>query len=96
MSFLIWTVLVGVIGWVASLVMKSDASNRHFLHASIGVSGALLGGFLMATPERANVVQPDDINILSLLASFFIALALSMIANLWDRVSTEDDAELDF
>lgn len=96
MSFFIWTMLVGVIGWVASLAMKSDESNHHLLHVSIGVSGALLGGWLMATPTRVSVVQTDETSVLSLLVSFFIALALSMIANLWDRVSAQDDVEMDF
>jgi uncharacterized membrane protein YeaQ/YmgE (transglycosylase-associated protein family) len=96
MSFFIWTVVVGVIGWGASLAMKSDVSHHHVLHVSIGVSGALLGGFLMATPARVIMGQSDNISILSLLVSFFIALALSMIANLWDRVNAQDDAEMDF
>lgn len=97
MSFFIWTMVVGVMGWSASLAMKSDASPHHVWHVSIGVSGALLGGLLMKTPVTwgANG-RPDDTSILSLLVSFFIALALSMIANLWDRVSTQDDVEMDF
>ncbi|OGB23183.1 MAG: hypothetical protein A3I66_09310 [Burkholderiales bacterium RIFCSPLOWO2_02_FULL_57_36] len=96
MSFFIWTVVVGIIGWVASFAMKSEVSNHHVLHVSIGVSGALLGGWLMATPARAHFGQTDETSVLSLLASFFIALALSMIANLWDRVNVQDDVEMDF
>ena len=97
MSFYIWTVLVGIVGWGASLAMRSEESNRHVLHVLIGVSGALLGGWLMATPVRGNVVaQTAEVSVLSLLVSFFIALALSMIANLWERVSAQEDAELDF
>lgn len=96
MSFFIWTILVGIIGWAASLAMKGDASNRHIAHASLGVSGALLGGWLMATPVRITMGPSEDISVLSLLVSFFIALALSMIANLWDRVIGQDDVEMDF
>jgi uncharacterized membrane protein YeaQ/YmgE (transglycosylase-associated protein family) len=96
MSFFIWTVVVGVIGWSVSLAMKSDASNHHVWHMSIGISGALLGGVLMATPIRISMVQADNVSVLSLLVSFFIALALSMIANLWHRVNAQDDVEMDF
>lgn len=96
MSFFIWTVLVGIVGWGASLTMRSEESHRHVLHVLIGVSGALAGGWLMAIPAQGSAVQTADISILSLLVSFFIALALSMIANLWDRVSAQDDAETDF
>jgi uncharacterized membrane protein YeaQ/YmgE (transglycosylase-associated protein family) len=96
MSFFIWTVLVGIIGWSASFAMRSDASNHPVLHVSIGVSGALLGGLLMSTPIRIDPGQTENFSILSLLVSFFMALALSMIANLWDRVNAQDDAEMDF
>lgn len=96
MSYFIWTVLVGIIGWGASLVMRSDNSNHHVLHVSIGVTGAVLGGWLMAMPVRTIASQAEGIDILSLLVSFFIALALSMMANLWDRVNALDDAEMDF
>lgn len=96
MSFFIWTVLVGIVGWGASLIMRSEESNRHVLHILIGVSGALAGGWLMAIPARGGAGMAADISILSLLVSFFIALALSMIANLWDRVSAQDDIETDF
>lgn len=95
MSFFIWTILVGIVGWVASLAMRSDISNRHVLHVSIGVSGALMGAWLMATPARVGIMQTEETSVLSLLVSFFIALALSLIANLWDRVSAQDDVEMD-
>ena len=96
MSFFIWTVLVGIIGWGASLAMRSEASHRHGLHVSISVSGALLGGWLMAVPAYINMEHANEVGVLSLLVSFFIAWALSMIANLWERVSVQDDAEMDF
>lgn len=95
MSFFVWTVIVGVIGWGATLAMKSGTSNHHVLHLAIGIAGALLGGLLMTAPERITIVQTNDINGLSLLVSFFIAMALSMIANLWHRVHLQDEAEMD-
>lgn len=96
MSFFIWTVVVGVIGWGASLAMKGDGSNHHVSHLIIGISGALLGGFLMATPVRVSMTQADNVSVLPLLVSFCIALALSMIANLWHRVNAQDAVEMDF
>jgi uncharacterized membrane protein YeaQ/YmgE (transglycosylase-associated protein family) len=96
MSLFLLTVVVGLIGWGASLVLRSGVSTFHLGHMSIGVSGALLGGFLMETPARISPAHSDSISVLSLLVSFFIALALSLIANLWHRVSIQDDAEMDF
>jgi uncharacterized membrane protein YeaQ/YmgE (transglycosylase-associated protein family) len=97
MSLIIWTVLVGIVGWGTARAMRNEASSaHHVMQAAICISGALLGGWLMAMPNQRGMVQTDEVSILSLLVSFFIALGLSMIANLWDRVSAQDDAELDF
>jgi uncharacterized membrane protein YeaQ/YmgE (transglycosylase-associated protein family) len=96
MSFFIWTALVGIIGWGASLAMKTDSSHRRVLHMSIGVLGAFLGGWLMMPRMHSGLEPVQDVDILSLLVSFFIALALSMIAKLWERVNAQDDPELDF
>ncbi len=96
MSLFIWTVVAGFFGWAASIAMQGNASNHRIMHASIGISGAVLGGLLMSTPIRINPSAPDEFSLLSLMVSFFMALALSMIANLWHRVSVQDDAEMDF
>ena len=43
MNFLIWLVVGGIIGWVASMVMKTDAQQGVFLNVIVGIVGAFLG-----------------------------------------------------
>lgn len=45
MSIIVWIVIGGLAGWIASLIMKTDGG---FLKNIVtGVVGALIGGFLM-------------------------------------------------
>lgn len=46
MDLIIWLVIGGVIGWVASLVMKTDAQMGIVANVIVGVVGAGLGGWL--------------------------------------------------
>lgn len=48
MGFLAFLVLGGVAGWIASIVMKTDASQGLIGNVVIGVIGAYLGGFLFS------------------------------------------------
>ena len=43
MNFIIWIVIGGLIGWVASMIMKTDAQQGIFLNIVVGIVGALAG-----------------------------------------------------
>jgi len=46
MGILSWIVLGGLAGWVASIIMRKDASMGVFANIIVGVIGAAIGGFL--------------------------------------------------
>lgn len=46
MGILSWIVLGGLAGWIASLLMGSDASQGILANIAVGIVGALVGGFL--------------------------------------------------
>lgn len=86
MGWLILIIVGGVLGWLASLVMKTDGQQGLFLNVVVGILGALLGGFLGGTflGEGANIVN-SGINATSLIVSFVGALILLAIVNLVRR-----------
>ena len=47
MNFLIWIIFGGLVGWVASIIMKTDRSQGLVLDVILGVVGAFVGGFIM-------------------------------------------------
>lgn len=46
MSLLLWIIFGGVAGWIASLVMGTDAQQGIILNIVVGIIGASLGGWL--------------------------------------------------
>jgi uncharacterized membrane protein YeaQ/YmgE (transglycosylase-associated protein family) len=85
MNFIIWIVIGGVLGWLASLVMKTDSQQGIFLNVVVGIIGAMLGGWLLAPLLGTGTINQNDFSIASLFVSFLGALVLLMIVNLIRR-----------
>ncbi|MBI1891510.1 MAG: GlsB/YeaQ/YmgE family stress response membrane protein [Burkholderiales bacterium] len=88
MNFIIWIVVGGIIGWLASLVMKTDAEQGMILNIVVGIIGALLGGWLLAPLFGAGTINQGDFSLSSLLVSFLGAVILLAIVNLLRRGRT--------
>ena len=85
MGIILWLVIGGVIGWLASLVMRTDGSQGIFLNIVVGIIGALLGGWLISPLVGAGTINSGDISLPSLLVSFLGAVVLLAIVNLITR-----------
>lgn len=48
MGILITIIFGGLVGWVASLIMKTDGQQGIFLNIIVGIVGAVIGGWIMA------------------------------------------------
>lgn len=48
MGFILWLVVGGVIGWLASMIMRTDAQPGVFLNIVVGIVGAFIGGLIVA------------------------------------------------
>lgn len=47
MAIILWIIFGALVGWVASLIMKTDAEQGALLNIIVGIVGALIGGFIM-------------------------------------------------
>ncbi len=47
MSFIVWILLGGIAGWLASLIMKSNEQQGLIMDVIVGIVGALIGGTIM-------------------------------------------------
>lgn len=48
MSILAWLLIGGIAGWLASLIMNTDAEQGILGNIIVGILGALAGGFLFS------------------------------------------------
>ena len=87
MTFLAWIIIGGILGWLASLVMRTDAQQGLLLNIVVGIVGARLGGWLLAPLVGTGTINQDDFSLSSLIVSFLGAVILLAIVNLFRRKS---------
>lgn len=85
MNLIIWLVVGGVIGWIASLIMKTDAQQGLFLNVVVGIVGALIGGWLLSPLVGAGTLNQGDFSLPGLFVSLVGAVVLLFIVNLIRR-----------
>jgi uncharacterized membrane protein YeaQ/YmgE (transglycosylase-associated protein family) len=87
MNFIIWLVVGGVIGWLASLMMKTDGQQGIILNVVVGIVGAMLGGWLLSPLLGVGTINQDNFSLPALLVSFLGASILLAVVNLIRRGS---------
>ena len=83
MGIILWLIIGGVIGWLASIIMRTDAQQGIFLNIVVGIVGAFLGGLIISGGSINNA----PLNITSFLVSLLGAVILLGIVNLVRRGS---------
>lgn len=48
MGLILWIIFGALVGWIASLIMKTDAEQGALLNILVGIVGAFIGGFIMS------------------------------------------------
>ena len=79
MSIILFLVLGGIAGWIASLIMGTDASQGIILNIAVGIVGAFIGGMLFNAFGTAGVT---GFNLWSLLVAILGAIILLWIVKL--------------
>ena len=83
MNLIIWLLIGALVGWLASMVMRTDAQQGAILNIVVGIVGALIGGFLFGGPT----INSSALNLTAILISFVGAVILLAIVNLVRRGS---------
>lgn len=47
MGFIIWLIVGGVVGWLASIIMRTNAQQGILLNIVVGIVGAFLAGLIV-------------------------------------------------
>ena len=84
MGIIIWLLVGGVVGWLASLVMRTDASQGVLLNIVVGIVGAVLAGWLISPLVGVGTIN-QGISIGTFLVSLVGAIILLAIVNLVRR-----------
>lgn len=84
-NFLIWIIVGGLIGWIASMIMRTNAQQGILLNIVVGIVGALLAGWLLAPLFGGGTINDSNFSISALVLSLAGAVILLAVLNLFQR-----------
>lgn len=84
-NLIIWLVIGGIIGWVASLLMRTDAQQGVFLNVVVGIVGAALAGWFISPLVGVATINQGSFSLGGLIVSLLGAIVLLAIVNLVRR-----------
>jgi uncharacterized membrane protein YeaQ/YmgE (transglycosylase-associated protein family) len=87
MNFIIWLVVGGLIGWLASILMNTNNKQGMFLNMVVGIVGAMVGGWFISPLVGVATINQDNFSLSALLVSFAGAVILLAFLNFFRRGS---------
>lgn len=87
MNLIVWLVIGGIVGWLASIIMKRDGQQGIILNIVVGIVGALLAGYLISPLVGVGSIN-DGLSVGSFLVSLVGAVILLAIVNMFTRGRT--------
>ena len=85
MNLIIWLVVGGIVGWLASMIMRTDAQQGILLNIVVGIVGALIAGFVLTPLLGRGTINSGDFSLMGLVMSLVGAIILLGIVNLMRR-----------
>ncbi|MCH7344735.1 GlsB/YeaQ/YmgE family stress response membrane protein [Pelomonas sp. CA6] len=87
MNFIIWLVVGGLIGWVASILMRTDGQQGLLLNVVVGIVGAMIAGAFVSPLVGVPTINQGVFSLGALLVSLVGAVLLLAVVNLFRRGS---------
>jgi uncharacterized membrane protein YeaQ/YmgE (transglycosylase-associated protein family) len=84
-NFILWLIVGGLIGWVASMIMRTDAQQGPLLNIVVGIVGAFVAGWFLTPLFGAGTINQSNFSIAALLLSLGGAVILLAVVNLFRR-----------
>jgi uncharacterized membrane protein YeaQ/YmgE (transglycosylase-associated protein family) len=82
-GIIVWLVVGGIVGWLASLIMRTDAQQGVLLNVVVGIVGAFIAGLIFSHGS----INDAPLNVTAFLVSLVGAVVLLGIVNLVRRGS---------
>ena len=87
MNFIIWLLVGGVIGWVASMIMGTNSRQGIILNVVVGIVGSFLGGFFLSGLFGASTINQGNFSLAGMLVSLLGAMILLALVKLVSGIS---------
>ncbi|MGF7151930.1 putative membrane protein YeaQ/YmgE (transglycosylase-associated protein family) [Sphingomonas zeicaulis] len=79
MGIIMWLVVGGVLGWLASVIMRTDGQQGIILNIVVGIIGAFIGGLIFARGDINNAPLTITTFLVSLVGSIILLAIVNMV-----------------
>ena len=83
MNIIIWLAVGGIIGWLASIFMKTDGQQGIILNIVVGIVGAMLAGWFLSPLVGVGTINQSNFSLPALLVSLGGAVILLFVVSLF-------------
>ena len=87
MNFIIWLIAGALVGWLASIVMGTNARQGLILDIVVGAVGAFIAGYLISPLVGVGTINQDNFSVGGLIVSLVGAIILLAVVRLFNRRS---------
>lgn len=81
MNFIIWIIVGAIIGWLASVLMRTNSRQGLLMDIVVGIIGAFVGGLLLSPLFGVATINQRDFSMPALLVSLAGAVILLAVVN---------------
>jgi uncharacterized membrane protein YeaQ/YmgE (transglycosylase-associated protein family) len=85
MNFIIWLIVGGLVGWVASIVMGTNRQQGILMNVIVGIVGAFVAGYALTPYFGISTINQNNFSMPALLVSLGGAVILLFVVSLFTR-----------
>jgi len=86
-NFMIWIIVGGILGWVASMIMRTNSRQGLIADIIVGILGAFIGGYFLSPLFNVSTINEGNFSIPALLVSLGGAVILLAISKLFRNIA---------
>ncbi len=79
MGIIVWLIVGGICGWLASLIMRTDAQQGIILNIVVGIIGAVIAGLLFGGGRSLNNGVSSETFIYSLIGAIILLAIVNLV-----------------
>jgi len=83
MNFIIWLIVGGIVGWLASIVMRTNGQQGLLLNIVVGIVGAFVAGIVLTPLLGIATINQNNFSLPGLLVSLVGAIILLAVVSLF-------------
>ncbi len=87
MNVIVWLVIGGLVGWVASMLMNTDGQQGILMNVIVGIVGAVLGGWLLGGYFGGSTINQGNFSLNGLFVSLIGAVVLIALLKIVRRAA---------